>query len=331
VTRSTDAGLSQPYFKTAGTKAGNFNVSLTPEGRREAAEHLSFNHEKLEETLRRALKLNQILSEGPEPRLPTIEIQITSVRARSSFSAVMFGFMAGDDHINGNIIVRQPKGPVLQRFAVSASYALGGLAGGQESTRMGWLYETFAKHVVQELTGKTEEQSVSDDATSSPNPSPRLKEPSEKVLDKKDRDPPDRASVASLRQMKNFQDGRYRAVTFDGNGAKWSLELNLERRTIWGSFYAENCGSCPGTSGSRDYRCGRQSIKSLAHFALSCGGGGPSRINFQQIIGSLSQAQLSLVGYGDIDFSLLNESEFDAYQRFAARNPKAGTDVFARR
>lgn len=81
-----------------------------------------------------------------------MEILVTSIRSRSAFNAVMFGFMAGDDHIKGDVIVRSPDGVELERFAVSASWALGGFAGGQTEARMGWLYETFAKHVVEELT-----------------------------------------------------------------------------------------------------------------------------------------------------------------------------------
>ncbi|MBI3044616.1 MAG: hypothetical protein HYY78_17500 [Betaproteobacteria bacterium] len=42
---------------------------------------------------------------------------------------------------------------LLNQFEVSASYALGGLAGGQDEARMGWLYEEFAKLTLKELTG----------------------------------------------------------------------------------------------------------------------------------------------------------------------------------
>lgn len=52
-------------------------------------------------------------------------------------------------------VARDASGKELQRFSVEASYALGGLAGGIDDTRMGWLYETFAKHAVDELSGKT--------------------------------------------------------------------------------------------------------------------------------------------------------------------------------
>jgi hypothetical protein len=81
---------------------------------------------------------------------------VTDIRVRTNFSAVMWGFMAGDDHINGIVVARSPTGDELQRFEVSASYALGGLAGGQDEARMGWLYESFAEETLKELTGTGE-------------------------------------------------------------------------------------------------------------------------------------------------------------------------------
>jgi hypothetical protein len=61
--------------------------------------------------------------------------------------------MAGNDTVSGDVIARAADGKEIQRFLVSASYALGGLAGGQDEARMDWLYETFAQHTVDELTG----------------------------------------------------------------------------------------------------------------------------------------------------------------------------------
>lgn len=43
-------------------------------------------------------------------------------------------------------------GKEFDRFVVSSCYALGGLAGGQDSMRMSWLYEKFAEETVKELT-----------------------------------------------------------------------------------------------------------------------------------------------------------------------------------
>jgi len=108
--------------------------------------------------VRRSLELNDLITEQDDVTKLTIEIELTSIRARSNFTAVLFGFMAGDDHVDGDVVVRGADGKVLQQFSVSASYALGGLAGGQDSVRMDWLYESFAENMTNELTGKTGEQ-----------------------------------------------------------------------------------------------------------------------------------------------------------------------------
>ena len=79
-------------------------------------------------------------------------VEVKDIRVRSNFSAVMWGFMAGDDHIVGDIVVKATDGLEMDRFEVSSSYALGGFAGGQDSSRMGWLYEAFAEETIKELT-----------------------------------------------------------------------------------------------------------------------------------------------------------------------------------
>jgi hypothetical protein len=83
--------------------------------------------------------------------LRVLEVRVKDVRVRSNFTAIMFGFMAGSDSIKADIIVKSPSGQELDRFEVSTSYALGGLAGGQDSARMGWLYEKFAEETLKEL------------------------------------------------------------------------------------------------------------------------------------------------------------------------------------
>jgi hypothetical protein len=138
-------------------QASGVSLSLTPEAQEIAATTVRFNQDTLLRLIRQGLEQKHAVSAAPDQTLPAIEIVITSIRSRSAFNAIMFGFMAGDDHINGEVIVRSSDGTELQRFSVSASYALGGFGGGQTDARMGWLYETFAKHVIDELTGvKTE-------------------------------------------------------------------------------------------------------------------------------------------------------------------------------
>jgi hypothetical protein len=123
---------------------------LNDEAKKLVADNLKFNQDALRSMVERALAANSLIK--PESG-HTLDIEITSIRARSNFSAVMFGFMAGNDHIEGVVTIKDTAGKVLKRGKVSASYALGGLAGGQDDARMGWLYETFSKHTVAEVTG----------------------------------------------------------------------------------------------------------------------------------------------------------------------------------
>jgi hypothetical protein len=129
---------------------------MTEEAKQEAVNHPEFNANKLLATLRQTLVANDVLTAEEDPMRDRIEVVLTSVRVRSTFSAIMWGAMAGDDHLNGNVFVRGPSGEPAQTFSVTASYALGGLIGGQDEARMGWLYQTFVKHIVEELTGKSE-------------------------------------------------------------------------------------------------------------------------------------------------------------------------------
>ena len=153
VQRRDDPDRRASYFSGGGQIAQEISISLGNEAKAKLSDNLSFDQEKLLGAVRRALDAKGLLAKTPDPKLPRIEIVITEVRARSTFSAVMFGFMAGDDRVAGEVIARAPDGKEIQRFSVSASYALGGLAGGQEEMRMNWLYETFAQHTVDELTG----------------------------------------------------------------------------------------------------------------------------------------------------------------------------------
>jgi hypothetical protein len=170
VERAAHTQFQAPQFDDPGEQAGGLNVKLSSEAKDDATDNLKFNKSDLEATIRRALEINNLLAEQFDSGLPTIEVTVTSVRVRSSFSAIMFGFMAGDDHIDGNVVVRATDGNVLQKFSVSASYALGGLAGGQDSSRLSWLYETFAEHMTEELTGKSEVQLGSPQRSSSSEP-----------------------------------------------------------------------------------------------------------------------------------------------------------------
>ena len=88
-----------------------------------------------------------LVTHGPEG------VTITGVRVRGSFSAVMFGALAGADSVDGDVNVLDKDGKVLRTFKVSASYAFGGFAGGIDSVRLNYLYEKFADLTAAELSG----------------------------------------------------------------------------------------------------------------------------------------------------------------------------------
>jgi hypothetical protein len=148
-----DPAKREAYFAKGGKIASEVSLSLSKEAQALLSDNLRFDQEKLLVTIKRALGAKNLLAKTPDPTLPRIEILVTDIRVRGNITAGLFGFMAGDDRVVGDVIALDPSGKELQRFSVSASYALGGIAGAQDETRLGWLYETFAQHTVEALTG----------------------------------------------------------------------------------------------------------------------------------------------------------------------------------
>ena len=145
-------GISETYTVSKQNQVKEVTISLSPEAQKKSAKNLKFSANELKDTVQRALEAQQLMDTA-EPQLPAVSIVVTDMRVRSNFSAVAFGFFAGADSIKGDVFVKDHSGKVLNNFSVSTSYALGGLAGGQDSARMGWLYEEFAKQAVNELQG----------------------------------------------------------------------------------------------------------------------------------------------------------------------------------
>lgn len=150
VSRAPSATLD-PGIRTTTKSVASVSVSFTEEGRQAASENLKFSSEELRSHVKRALEANSLLTNDLGTPSPDLDIQIKRVRVRSNFSAVMWGVMAGADKVAADIVLMDKGGKELDRFEVSVSYALGGLAGGQDSTRMSWLYEKFAEEAVKEL------------------------------------------------------------------------------------------------------------------------------------------------------------------------------------
>ncbi|NVK19838.1 MAG: hypothetical protein HWE30_14160 [Methylocystaceae bacterium] len=110
--------------------------------------------EKFDQIVLKKVILSKLTAEnlldGTEASNHTIEINIDSVYLRSTGAAVMFGFMAGADSIQGRVDLKKGE-QVINSFNVDASYAAGGLVGGLDGTRMDWLYQKFAEVTAQTI------------------------------------------------------------------------------------------------------------------------------------------------------------------------------------
>lgn len=135
-----------------GVKYAGVSIAFTEKGKDLHRENLKFNPDELSQNVLRAMQSHDLIDPASDRRL---EIVITDVRVRSNFSAVMWGFMAGNDRITGDVNIKDGTDKTVGSFQVSAAYALGGLAGGQDETRMGWLYEKFTELTLQEIGGKS--------------------------------------------------------------------------------------------------------------------------------------------------------------------------------
>ena len=121
---------------------------MSPDAAKLQVENPQFNREELAARLRNRLEQKGLTSPSAEHR---VEIVVTDIRVRGAVAAIMFGAFAGDDHVTGRVRVLDPAGRALRSFEIHASYAFGGLAGGQDSVRMSWMYDKFSDLAATEL------------------------------------------------------------------------------------------------------------------------------------------------------------------------------------
>lgn len=133
---------------------------------KKVADNVKVNPQTLLDTVKRSMQTSKLLDENSGLAVRTVDIVITDMRTRSNFTAIAFGFMAGADMVKGDVITRDLQGKVIDRFAVHADYALGGLAGGMDSTRMDWLYcyEKFAQLTLENLQGASDNSTGTSEA-----------------------------------------------------------------------------------------------------------------------------------------------------------------------
>jgi hypothetical protein len=130
-------------------------VATTDEARAKLKNNFKFSQDQMRSTIEQALVSNQMFSAQHGQNGFNMDVLVTRIRVRSTFNAVMWGAMAGNDAVEGEVTVKDSVGKTLDKFSVKASYALGGFAGGQDSMRTGWLYEAFAKEVIGQYKPET--------------------------------------------------------------------------------------------------------------------------------------------------------------------------------
>jgi hypothetical protein len=140
-------------YHYGGEKFSKVDLTVDPKATEDPNDLVRFENQKLQQIIERNLEASELVDKAS---LSMVKVVITDIRVRSTFNAFMWGFMAGNDHIVGDVSLIGEKGEPRHTFKVSASYALGGLAGMNE-TRMGWLYEEFAKLTLKEIKGGSAE------------------------------------------------------------------------------------------------------------------------------------------------------------------------------
>ncbi len=127
---------------TGALTVGSIQTKVSSVAREQLPDNVKFDLNALNSTIERTVSASNLR----DPSVANVlDIEVTNVHIRGTFSAVMFGLFAGADNLSGNVRVLDPNGKVLRAFDVSASYAFGGAAGGQDSIRINYLYEKFAE------------------------------------------------------------------------------------------------------------------------------------------------------------------------------------------
>ncbi|VWC83791.1 hypothetical protein BCO18175_02900 [Burkholderia contaminans] len=141
------ATASMPKF---GSKPVIVQVTLDHAAQEALKDNLKFSPENLKGKIESALAARKLLATAGSTDAMHLNVEVNDIRVRSSFTAVMFGFMAGNDHVNGTVTLTDADNHPVDRFKVSASYALGGIAG-IDSLRLDWLYEKFTEKTLATL------------------------------------------------------------------------------------------------------------------------------------------------------------------------------------
>jgi hypothetical protein len=146
VTRSPEATTAREPVRAL----TSFDIGISPAAKAAMAdaETQKFDLVAFRGVVQRTLDAAKLVSPDGDFKLT---VTIDELRVRSTFNAIMWGFMAGTDQLKGTATLNRIDGRPAGEFKIGASYGLGGFAGGQDSSRLAWLYEEFAKILTQEL------------------------------------------------------------------------------------------------------------------------------------------------------------------------------------
>lgn len=153
IKRAGDVAEARPHFAQSGKQARVVTLRVTPVAQTKLSHHsVRFSPDALLAVMKEVLQARNLLAAVPDVSMPSIEIVVIDVHVRTWVSGALLPFMADNtDRVAGDVIVRDAEDRELQRFSVSAVYNFGGLV--RDDARLDWLYETFARHAVDELTG----------------------------------------------------------------------------------------------------------------------------------------------------------------------------------
>jgi hypothetical protein len=146
VTRAPEATTAREPVRAL--TSFEIEVSATAKAAMADAETQKFDLVAFRGVVQRTLDAAKLVSPDGDFKLT---VTIDELRVRSTFNAIMWGFMAGTDQLNGTATLTRLDGRPVGNFKVGTSYGLGGFGGGQDSMRVAWLYEEFAKMLTQEL------------------------------------------------------------------------------------------------------------------------------------------------------------------------------------
>lgn len=138
-------------YQYRGEKFGKISSRLSPELAADPEKIARFNQLRLGEGLVGRMQAAGLYDPASAN---SVEIVINGFRFRHGASAVMWGAMAGADYVEGVVTLKAADDKVLNSFAVKASYALGGFAGGQDHRRIDYLGRQFSEHTVNSMLNK---------------------------------------------------------------------------------------------------------------------------------------------------------------------------------